>query len=483
MLRKYALAGGMLLLIFTANTLRFVGIDRVPHGFQIDEATSGVTLGCLAQDGSSPLGNEKYPLFAHNGFASPTPPVYIYPGLVWVKLFGISQASLRSFTAFAFTVGLLGLFAIGRHLGGTRCGLWILLAASLSPWPWVMTRIAWESLFPLPLQIWGVYICLSARRTWQYLLAGALLSAAAYAYAPARLQVPLLLLTLTGYGLLRLRWKISRAIALGAGFLATSLPLIFLYVTDPVFNARFKGIAITNADYLQGAHGVETALRVLAAFWTNILFHASGDFLLFKGSTTNFTLSTGHQGVMGWLDILAVALGLGWIAWQAWRKKPVATAGTLWFLGFLGINIIFGMMPALLTVLEHPHPLRTLGAWPYATIATGFLVHKISGNWRATGSLALVTAALFAAFFLRSYFRDYPKQSEGWFSVWTDEQARHARTDQDWMAFLYRYHPHMYVSRYYLMRYHGDNCAQARRIWEKLYPTFKQVAAQQALPR
>ncbi len=479
MLKKYALAGGMLLLILTANTLRFVNIDRVPHGFQTDEALMGVTLGCLAQDGSSPLADEKYPLFAHNSYATPTSPVYLYPGLVWVKFFGISQASLRSFTAFAFTIALLGLFAIGCHLGGPRCGLWILLAASISPWPWVMTRIAWESLFLLPFLTWGLYAGLAAQRTWHGLLAGALLAGAAYAYPPGRFQAPLLLLTLGGYGLSQLRWKIPRAVALAAGFLGASIPLILLYTTDAALAARFKGISIFNADYLQGAHGVDAVARIVAALWTNILFHVSGDFLFFKGTPVNFTLSTGHQGVMGWLDILAVLLGLGWAAWQLAHKKPIAAPGAPGLLAFLGINILIGVTPALLTVLEYPHPLRTIGAWPFAMIATGFVVHKISGQWRAMEWLALTAAFLFAIFFLGTYFRDYPKQSEGWFSVWTDAEARNAKSDQDWMAFLYRYHPHMFVSRYYLMRYHGDSCAEARATWKKLYPMFEKIAEQQ----
>lgn len=479
MLKKYALTAGMLLLLLTANTLRFVGIDRVPHGFQTDETLMGVALGCLAQDGSSPLAETRYPVFAHNSFTTPTPPVYLYPGLVWVKLFGISQASLRSLTAFAFTIALLGLFAIGCYLGHARCGLWILLAASISPWPWVMTRIAWESLFLLPFLTWGLYAGLTAKRTWQYLFAGALLSGAAYAYPPGRFQLPLLLLTLIGYGLIQLRWKISRAAALAAGFLITSIPLVVLYATDPSLAARFKGLAITNADYLQGAHGLAAAGKVLAAFWANILFHLSGDFLFFQGTPTNFTLSTGHQGVMGWLDILAVLLGLGWIAWQKKNKQPVAAQGTVGLLAFLGINIIIGVMPALLTVLEYAHPLRTIGAWPFAMIATGFVVHKVSERWRPAAWAALLSAVLFAVFFLGAYFRDYPKQSEGWFSIWTDEEARHAKTDQDWMQFLYRYHSQMFVARYYLMRYHGDTCAEARGIWEKLYPTFEKISAQQ----
>ena len=328
----------------------------------------------------------------------------------------------------------------------------------------------------LPFLIWGLFFCLKARRSWHFILAGMLLSGAAYSYPTARLQVPLFILIMTCYGLIWRQWRIRHLVALAAAFLLTSTPLVWFYLTHPSLSARFKEVAITNPEHLRDIGSSGTMLELFKIVIQNFIAHLHPDYLFFKGTPKNLTLSTGHQGMLSWIDVTALVAGLGWMALRFIQRKPAAATATLLFLGFLGINIIIGIFPATLVWIENPHPLRSIGAWPFAMLATGIILHKTTEKWPWSGLLALALAGAFACVFLRQYFYDYAKDSRGWFSVWTREEASHAKTDQAWMNFLYRYHYHMLLSRYYLMRYHGDNCTQARLIWEKLYPVFSKIA-------
>ncbi|MFH0752999.1 MAG: hypothetical protein V2A70_00360 [Candidatus Omnitrophota bacterium] len=465
------------LLILAVNVFRFINLENIPYGVQIDEQTSGVTLACLAQEGTSPLGNTHYPLFGYNSFGTPTTPTYMYPGLLWVKAFGFSMGSLRAFTAFSLIIALWGLFAIGKTIGGTRCGLWIMAAASISPWTWTLSRIAWESTFMLPFLIWGLFFCLIGKKYWHFMAAGFLMCAAAYSYPPARLQIPFTLATLTIYGWLVLRWKPSQIITLGLAFLITGIPLIIMYLNTTSMAARFNELSITNPAFLARIGKTASPFDLLTIICQNFLTFLTPDFLFFKGTPLNMTLTTGRQGIMSWLDVTAVLVLFPAIFLNR-KNRPLPVPAML-FAGLLIINLLIGILPATLISIDNPHPLRTVGSWPFAMLATGIIIHKLTERFAWTTIPAILIPTAFACVFLTQYFKQYPKESAGMFSVWTLTEARKAKTENEWMDFLYRYHPHMFTSRYFLMRYHGDSCAAARTTWEKLYPMFKNMAAQQ----
>ncbi|MBF0331995.1 MAG: hypothetical protein HQL17_08695 [Candidatus Omnitrophica bacterium] len=478
MLKKYLVPIVLGLLIIIINAYRFVNLDNIPNGMQIDEQTSGVTLTCLAQEGTAPLGYTHYPLFGYNSFATPTPPTYMYPGMLWVKAFGFTIGSLRAFTAFAFTIALLGLFAIGRHWGGIRCGLWILLAGSISPWTWTFARVAWESIFMIPFLVWGLFFCFIASKHRHFIFAGILLSAAAYSYPPARLEVPLTLVMLVIYGMLALRWKWSHVITLGAAFFITSLPLGIIYLTDKSLSARFNELSITNINYLSSLGMTGSVTDLISIIAKNFISFLTPDFLFFKGTPLNLTLTTGRQGIMSWLDVTAVVLLLPALVLSIKDRKAPSTP-MLWLFGFLAINLLIGIFPATLISIDNPHPLRALGAWPFAILATGLIIHKSIERCIWISIPATIVGIGFTYVFLTQYFTQYPKDSIGMFNIWTVTEAQNAKTDNDWMTFLYHYHPHMFTSRYFLMRYRGQSCKEARETWTNLYPMFKRVYEQQ----
>ncbi|NLE65559.1 MAG: glycosyltransferase family 39 protein, partial [Elusimicrobia bacterium] len=241
---KNILFAVLLVLTLSVNIVRLWGLDKVPGGggLQIDEQTFGVYLACLAE-GTPPMGEKQFPFFErYSSDGSPTPPTYLYPGMLWAKIFGFSPAALRALTVFSFLLALWGMFLIGSRLYGRAGGMWVLLAGSLSPWTWVLCRIAWESFFMLPFFVWGLFFCLKGKRTLDLIIAGVFLSAAAYSYPPARLQVPLFLIVMVAYGYGRMGWRFRHVLALGFSFFLASIPLLTLYLTTNYMSARFSQI-------------------------------------------------------------------------------------------------------------------------------------------------------------------------------------------------------------------------------------------------
>ena len=102
----------------------------------------------------------------------------------------------------------------------------VVLAATCSPWAWVVTRVALESYFAPVFAIWGLYFLWRSSVWWDWALAGFLFACAMYTYPPARLQIPLMMATLVFYewGRRSLRW--SSILSLATVFVLSLLPAI-----------------------------------------------------------------------------------------------------------------------------------------------------------------------------------------------------------------------------------------------------------------
>ena len=476
MLKKFLLPTALILLIATINVFRCSSLERVPDGFMFDEEAAAVSLQCLIENGTAPLSNQKYPLFADVGIASPLPPTYLYPGVVWVNFFGFSEASMRGLIVFSFLVGLMGLFAIGWHVAGYPCALWILLAGSLSPWTWTYTRMGWAPTFILPYLIWGLFVCLRAKHFGHFILAGVLISCAIYSYPTAKLQIPLLLITLAVYGIKRLNWKISHVLTLGAAVLITTIPLIHLEMTNDSSTVRLGQVIITNPEYLKSVGKTNSIPDIISVLFDNTMSQLSPDYLFFKGVPKDTGMSTGRQGILSWLDGIALIICLFW-SLMAWRRnKFLPEQEDRAWIEFVGLNIIIGMLPAFVCNINNP--LHSIGAWPFVMIATGMIIHKTTERWDWGWLPPFLASAVFAGVFLYQYFTYYPKDSVWIFRKWSQVEATQAKTQEDWMKFLFRHREDKFASRYFLMRYRGDNCQEAKATWEKLNPVFENMAEQ-----
>jgi hypothetical protein len=456
----------IILIILFVNLLRFWQLDNIPAGFHVNELGSAVTVQCLVERGCDAKGHA-WPLFGAMNYGQDKPPTYIYPAMLWAKFFGSTVPSLRAYSVCVLLTGIAGLFFLGRLFFGNTCALAVVLAATCSPWAWVVTRLALESFGAPVLVIWALYFFWRSQAWGCWASAGFFLAAAMYAYPPARLQVPLLLLTLGIYEGRRQKISWPSVFGLAAAFGLALLPMAAQYLHGGL-SRRFDQISIFNKDYLLVTH--KSLADIPGIFLHNYFLHLSPDFLFFHGDPS-FMYSTGHSGIFSALDngalvIFMVLIVLATVN-RAWKDNPVIKHKR-WLL-FLAANFFIGIIPSALTNQGLPHALRTCGSWPFMMLFTGLMwwsaVEATKGLW-----LALVLTGLLSAGVLTyQYFTVYPQESRTEFGSWAKSVAENLKTTQDWQKFLLVFNRQEYHCRYFLSHGLGLTCQQANQAWQQAH--------------
>jgi hypothetical protein len=459
----------IILAVLVLNILRFWKLDTIPDGYHVDEVGSAVTMQCMAQRGCD-AELEPWPLFASMEYGQDKPPTYIYPGVIWVKLFGSTVPSLRAYSCFVLLIGIVGLFFLGRLLFGISFGLAVAMAASVSPWAWVVNRVALESYFAPVFAVWGLYFFWRSQRWGDWAISGFLFACAMYAYPPARMQIPLMLVTLGIYEAAvrrQVRWQ--AVVSMGSVMVLALLPMLPQYMNG-VLGRRFKLISIFNPDYLHSIGANGSMGDVIRVFFHNYFLHLSPDFLFLRGDPS-YVHSTRHSGIFSLFDaasliILLVFTGLA-VFRPAWRENPVIKHKGWLF--FLAANFFIGIIPSALTNQELPHALRICGSWPFMMLFSGFMwwsaAQWLAGLWPAMALAGILSGALL----VHQYFTVYPKESRGMFDFWIKDTAEQLRTPQDWQKFLLYFHRQNYHCMYFMVHLLGMDCKQAHDAWWKLH--------------
>lgn len=461
------------LVILSVNVFRFYNLNDVPYGAQVDELAGAVTVQCLATEGID-AHNRSWPLFSDLNFGTPKPPTYLYPAVLWTKFFDFSIGSFRALTAFFFVLALLGLLLLGTRILGWEYGFWALLLGSISPWAWNLSRVSFESLSSVTFIIWGLFFIMRQCRYFNLLASGLLFSLAMYAYPPIRLQIPLTLAPILLFrhysGGLTMRGFSIFLIA----FVGFSLPLVFQLISGNLM-ARFNDISLFSKTYLMSIGCQGSGEELLKLFVGNYLSHFRPDYLFFTGDS-NYIHSTHRFGILSWVDILGLVSGICITVFTISSKLHIKSlrvkqVGPLSIL--LIICILIAIIPAALTNDGLPHSLRTIGAWPFVILLTSLGVWCGCRVVKAVLPIGIIIAGIFAYCLLSVYFNEYPKESKGMFGFWAREEALAARTDIDWLRFMYRYRTQDYHFRYYLMNNKGLGCSKTREMWFSLRDYLK----------
>ncbi|MBF0123152.1 MAG: glycosyltransferase family 39 protein [Candidatus Omnitrophica bacterium] len=460
----YVFVGGIILV---ANAFRFYALDRVPYGFHVDEMVTALNAYCLSTEGTDVRRNP-YPLFPETMYGSPKPPVYIYPAILWGKIFGFEAPSFRAFTALSYVFAIAGLFFWLRRVLGLRAAMWAAVAASISPWPWMYSRMGYESIFELAFIVWGLYFFFH-RDDWRHILPAAIFFACAiYVYPAARLQVPFIIFSAFLYRLIRKEtsWKSFGLLLVMVGILL--IPLGHELMGNKGLSRRLSEVAIFSPDVLtaEGLKGDFAGLWQL--FWKNYGKHVTWKFLFFKGGD-NLIQTTQAFGILGWFDILGIVaaflLGLRCLLMRGKGDHLFARHG--WFIALCISNFLFAIVPSALTNVEIPHALRMMSGAIFVFAMTGLFLSETDKilHWGSWGSL--LVAGVFLVVFLRIYFLQYPQNSKGMFWFWSQEQARAAKTNEDWFKFMVAHRGQDYHVMYYLIFYKGgEGCNSSRTKWE-----------------
>jgi hypothetical protein len=467
MLKKIALSV-ILLVILVFNVFRCWKLDTIPDGYHVDEVGSAVTVECFTEMGCD-AELAPHPLFGRMEYGQDKPPTYVYPGILWAKIFGSTVPSLRAYSVFVLLIGMMGLFFLSNKLFGKSCAMVVVLSATCSPWAWVVTRVALESYFAPVFAIWGLYFFWRSNRWWDWALAGFLFACAMYAYPPARLQIPLMIVTLVGYEWGRRAFRSSSVLSLVSAFILGLLPLVDGY-RHAALSRRFDDISIFSSTYIHSLGKTGTPWDMISIFVHNYFLHLSPSFLFLTGDPS-YVHSTRHLGIFSWLDISALVILTVFLVLafgrRSWVDNPVVK-NRRWLL-FLAANFFIGIIPSALTNQELPHALRICGSWSFMMLFTGLMW------WSAAECLELLWPAIALAGILSGgilvyqYFTIYPTESRGMFDYWIKDTAEQSKTEEDWQHFLLYFHRQNYHCRYFMVHGMGMTCKQANDTWWEIY--------------
>ncbi len=459
---RYGVLALAVILITTVNVLRFHRLDRVPAALQVDEASSGVALACLAQAGTD-ADSIRYPLFANMHYGTPKPPTYLYPGMLWVKAFGFTPGSLRGMSAFMSVLGLVGLFCWAGTLMGWGNALWVLLAGSLSPWLWTPSRLIFEAQWMFVPLVWALYFFFSARRAWQFVLAGVFFSLTMYSYPAGRPLIVLLLPVVC-----RARWRLSPPgirhwVFFSAALFVATLPLAHHLMTTDVLR-RYGGISVFSHDNL-AAQGKTPDLAGTASLVTeNYFSHFSWKYLWLTGDP-DYKHSTQKFGILSWFDLAGLLLGLLMMIARVFSRPPPSPEDLRrrTILQLCLCAYLVGLVPAAFT-LGCPHAIRTMGAWPFLMLAAGCFWEELIRRWAPAALLAVLLAGLFAKAHVGYYFKEYPARSAGMFAPWIRSTAESVHGPEDFLKLWY-IAGNDYYYRYYVMLLYNRPCKGSFDEW------------------
>ena len=356
----------LMIIITGAAFLRFYRLSEYP-ALNADEAAIGYNAYSLLETGKDEHGNS-WPIHFQS-FNDYKPGLYFYLVLPFVKLFGLSELSVRFPSAFAGVLTVLVVYLFVKELfsrGSIKNGKWrleIMAAAMLavSPWHIHFSRGGWEVNVATFFIVTGLWLYVKAGRNLITLLLSATIFALSfYTYHSARVVVPLIFLGLVIIYRNEIKENIGNIIIAGIIGIIILLPL-GLDLAKPGVVSRVAGVGlladvgpVERINEQRGEHAnLESILAKMfhnkpvnysLAFLENWSEHYHGEFLFMSGDEIqrNKVPETGQMYmhdfvflligiaaiIMGWKD-MSGSVKKGWMLIVLWViVAPIAAAFT-----------------------------------------------------------------------------------------------------------------------------------------------------------
>jgi 4-amino-4-deoxy-L-arabinose transferase-like glycosyltransferase len=330
-MKKVLLTLSLIAVVFFAT--RLYKINFIPPSVYWDEASIGYNAYSIATTLKDEWG-DTLPIHLR-AFGEFKLPVYIYSVIPFVKLFGLSAATVRAPAAIYSFVSLIFIYLLAAKITKNR---WIGIVASflfmVSPWLFIFTRAGYEASAGIAFYLIGVYIFLKPKNNFHFLLGIIFWILSAYSYNSFRIVVPATAITYLLIFFREIKTVFFRKIPVIAISLALVLAAIF-----PIYRLYTMDAGAVRLQTVSAGEPVTIA--------KNYLMHFSPAFLLTNGDGNLRSHPPGF-GQIYFLDLVFIAWGLALI-FKSRRKE-------------LYIPIILLLVSPIAAAItrEAPHALRSI---------------------------------------------------------------------------------------------------------------------------
>ena len=420
--------------VLMGGVLRLIWIDRLPVGFNPDEASFGYNAYSLLRTGRDEWGKPWYKLWGENllSFGDDRYPLYTFLTVPSVAIFGLNEFATRLPNAILGTFAILAIYGLAKMwFPNKNIALLSALLLSVSSWHITLSRGAFETnaltlFFPLALYFW---------ERKKYLRSSLVLAFNFYSYIAARL------LTIIAWLFLTPR-KVKPAILFGI----LVLPAVMGTIVWGSRRAKDVGIysptdkweSVSNRQFIAQIQGMPRSLsRVFnnkviytaSAFVNNYLTFFSPQFLFINGAgETNYGMLTG-RGVLYYWEIIPLLI---FVLFK--RDKRII------------LSLLISVIPAALS--------KSIGYPANRVVAMApFLYMAIAIGAKKLPKLVIgITIIISTVFFVQEYVYQSPSIScEGMNYGWKDLMIRFtpiARRFSEVRFSRSLSEPHIYVAFY-----------------------------------
>lgn len=409
----------LIIILLLAIFLRFFRLDYLElFGDEID---AGYQAYSLMETGRDYKGN-LLPLYAHS-FSEWRAPMMMYFMVPFIKIFGLNEWGVRTYSAFFGIVSLLGIYFLLTKLGiKKKISLLTLFLIAILPWHIQYSRSGFEITLMSSFIIWGLYFLIdyfNKHKFYKLILTAILLSLSFYTYNTANIYVPLFILIVFGCRKLVNKEKIIKPVfKLLLMMFVLSLPILYQIFFGSAGN-RFEKFSVFSNDGLISEiidyrkqqnyslvskvfyNKVVYSVRKIGANYLNAF---SSDFLFGMGDVT-FRHSLHKVGNLFWVYVIFLVAGL-----VSFIKNKKKNFGDYFMLGFLIISPI----PSSLTIDGYNHATRLfLMIFPLCYFAAmGF--SQLLEYKKIVGVILSLILFFEFSYFQYYYWNSYKKDSWRW---------------------------------------------------------------------
>ncbi len=409
------------LIILFSLFVRILWLDQAPKGLLIDEAHFGYIAQSLLETGRDEHGHA-WPL-VFQGFGDQKLPLQAYLMIPFVKFLGLNVWAVRLPSAIVGSILPLVIYWLLREIKLDRLSaLFGAMITALSPWPFIMSRFAYEAnlgLLFFTLGLIGLVKFWKNQSNKWALLSGILFAITWYSYVVFRPVTIILLVTYVFYLIRRHQLSLKLVATLFLPFLLMVSPF-FLFKVKGTAGARLMQVGIFSdqglvleinenrtfcGDYLPKlvCYGVWNKATVygkeLLQRYTEVY---SPEFLITTGNETNRYQTLERYGQFYLLLWPLIILGFAAMFFQLQSSKLEKEAKVLLWLG-----LVFTPIPAIM--VGDPQKIRLAPLLPFLIIFSVLGLKLVRDRFRSVifrkSFLASLLVLLFAA--SGAYFVDY----------------------------------------------------------------------------